>query len=102
MPIDISVSIENRTTPYKTVIWINESVQVVTIEILEEGIPTTVELDPQGWVLRSAGILSSVVVMHSDPRSTSAEAAAFDFGGLFFLLMVVFPTLLRFQRKKSP
>lgn len=102
MPIDISVSIENRTNPYKTIIWINESVQVVTIEIPGEIIPTMVELDPQGWVLRSAGNFSSVVTMHTDPRSTSAEASAFDLGVLFFLLMVVFPTLLRFQRKKSP
>ncbi|MHA2233349.1 MAG: M1 family aminopeptidase, partial [Candidatus Hodarchaeales archaeon] len=102
MPIDIRISIENRTTPYNAVIWINESVQVVTIEMPEEGTPTMVELDPQGWVLRSAGSISSVVAMHTAPTSTSAEASAFDFGALFFLLMVIFPILARFQRKKSP
>jgi hypothetical protein len=106
MPVDVSIVIENRSTPFETVIWINESMQLITIEIMKGEVPYLIKLDPHGWVLHSERNLTAIVdVNFSSYRTTqstnSAATSAFDFGALVLLITIVFPISVRFRRKKD-
>lgn len=104
MPLDVRIIIENRSNPFETVVWINESIQLITIEIMKGEIPSLITLDPHGWVLHLGGDLTAAVEMDfSSSRSTqsnnSSVLPAFDVGALIFFITVLFPIFIRFRRK---
>jgi hypothetical protein len=103
MPLDVEVTIDNGNSSIKRVIWMNESRESMTIEILGDGIPTLVKVNVQGWILQSGRVLKAVprIEYINGETTTSSNVAAFDFETLAFLSIAAIPAYIRFRRKKS-
>lgn len=103
MPLDVEITIDNGNSSIKRVIWMNASSQSMTIEILGEGIPTLVTLNPQGWILQSGRVLEAVpnIKYIQSETAASSNASAFDFGTLAFLSIIALPAYFHFRRKNS-
>ncbi len=101
MPLDVEVTIDNGNSSIKRVIWMNESSESMTIEILGNGIPTLVTLNTQGWLLQSGRILKAIprIEYIYSETTTSSNVAAFDFEALAFLSIIALLACFHFRRK---
>jgi hypothetical protein len=102
MPLDVEVIIDSGKSSIKRVIWMNESIESITIEIFGDGIPTLVIINTQDWILQSGRILKAVprIEYIQSETTTSSNASAFDFGTLVFLSIAAFPAYFHFRRKR--
>ncbi|MFW9916821.1 MAG: M1 family aminopeptidase [Candidatus Thorarchaeota archaeon] len=102
MPLAVEVIIDSGNSSIERVIWMNESSESITIEILGDGIPTLVIINAQDSILQSGSHLKSVprIEYIQSETTTSSNASAFDFGTLAFLSIIAFPVYIHFRRKK--
>ena len=101
MPLDVNINIKGQANPFETIVWVNESMQTITIEIAEGGIPILVELDPEGWVLQSGTYLVVSVGLTGTTTETTQTSTSSAFDATVLCIPAVFIVLLLVKRHRK-